>query len=65
VGWDTLDSHTLVPSQHPDDHIWNRVLVLDERELGDLKNKDTRLLNSVGSFSHASSHIKDASKTLI
>ena len=29
VGWDTLDSHTLVPGQHPDDHVWNTVLGLE------------------------------------
>ena len=29
VGWDTLDGHTLVPRQHPDDHVWNTVLGLE------------------------------------
>ena len=29
VGWDTLDGHTLVPGQHPDDHVWNTVLGLE------------------------------------
>ena len=36
VGGNTLDSHTLVPSQHPDDHIWHTVLGLERGRTGRL-----------------------------